>query len=293
MSVLKGNFNNKGVVDAADSQYILNWLNGGGNFTKYNQIIEYNGNEYIISDNKVLMDTNGDGVIDASDAQYLSNWLNGGGNFTKIGQYIPYNGNQYIIDYIGDQTHWNTFNQELLNSKYRFFIEIYNIPLGTQSIISNIKSNDGLIIKNSDVEEGKISSKSNYRDTSGLFTKFNTTQDVRLSTDSNDLFKNIIINDDTFYHKSLSVPMKSSFTRLKEIIIYIFFQGNAYNIPSNNTGVMATLNLDSLGISNLSIHNNETVVLDHHRKLIYHRNSANQVNTIDLTSIVSDGILFS
>ena len=107
--------------------------------------------------------------------------------------------------------------------------------------------------------------------------------------------------------------MKSSFTKLKEIILYMFLDGNAYNTPSNilliilyiflqghsysstlyNSGIMATLNLDSLGINNLSIHNNETVVLDHHGKKIYHRNSANQINSIDLTSFFQNGTVFS
>lgn len=188
---------------------------------------------------------------------------------------------------------WNLFNQELLNSKYRFFIEVYNIPLGAQSVITNISNDDGLIIKNNDVDEGKISSKSNYRDSSGLFTKFNTTQDVRLSTDGDDSFKHIVINDDSFYHKSLSVPMKSSSTTLKEIIIYMFLDGNAYNTPSNNSGIMATLNLVDLELNNPLIHNNETVVLDHHGKKIYHRNGANQVTNIDLTSFFQNGTVFS
>ena len=227
-------------------------------------------------DNKV-------GIIDLN--ILLSNW---GQGYTIIELNMLLANWGRIVD-----SAWNMFNQELLNSKYRFFIEVYNIPLGSQSVITNIKSNDGLIIKNIDVGEGKISSKSNYSNSSGLFTKFNTTQDVRLSTDENDLFDYIVINNDSFYHKSLSVPMKSSFTKLKEIILYMFLDGNAYNTPSNNSGIMATLNLDSLGINNLSIHNNETVVLDHHGKKIYHRNSANQINSIDLTSFFQNGTVFS
>jgi len=288
-SQLKGNFNLDSTTNILDVQYLLNWIAGGGSMT--NKTVMFKGEEYTIDNQKILLDTNGDGLINILDVQYLLNWIAGGGSMTN--KTVMFKGEEYTIDYVGEQTKWNTFDQELLNSKYRFFIEVYNIPLGTQSVISNIKSNDGLIIKNSDVEEGKISSRSNHRDASGLFTKFNTTQDVRLSTDGDDLFKHIIINNDTFYHKSLSVPMKSSFIRLKEIIIYIFLDGNAYNTPSNNSGIMATLNLDSLGINNLSIHNNETVVLDHHGKKIYHRNSANQVNSIDLTSFFQNGTVFS
>ena len=116
---------------------------------------------------------------------------------------------------------------------------------------------------------------------------------MRLSTDNNDLFNNIVLLDDTFYHKSLSVPMNSSFTKLKEIILYIFLQGHSYNTALSNTGIMAKINLDSIGNNNLSIHNNETVVLDYTTKLLYIRNSANQINTIDLSSLISDGTIFS
>lgn len=292
MSELTGDFNDVGITDITDVQYLLNWLSAGGNNQLINTEIEYRGFKYIINNDKVLRDTNGDGIIDINDVQYLLNWLSAGGNASLIGQYLPYRGRNYIVDYITSPDNWNSLINERQNSKYRFFIEIYNIPKGTQSIIANIKENDGLIIKNNDInEQGKISSKSTID--SGFFTSFNTTEDVRLSTDGDDLFKYIIINDDTFYHKSLSVPMNSSFTKLEEIILYIFLQGHSYNTALSNTGIMARLNLDSLGNNNLFIHNNETVVLDHHGKKIYHRNSANQVNSIDLTSLVSNGVLFS
>ena len=97
MSELTGDFNDVGITDITDVQYLLNWLSAGGNNQLINTEIEYRGFKYIINDDKILRDTNGDGIIDINDVQYLLNWLSAGGNASLIGQYLPYRGRNYII----------------------------------------------------------------------------------------------------------------------------------------------------------------------------------------------------
>lgn len=289
MSRLTGNFNNVGTTNISDAQYLLNWIAGGGNSTKYNVNILYNNKNYIIDNDKLLLDPNKNGTVNISDAQYILNWIAAGGNSTKIGQYLPYNGKQYIIEYIGEEILWNTFLRENPYPKYRFFIELYNIPKDDESQLGNLKNNDGIIINNIGVQSDKVSSKSSLN--SGYITKYEGDNNTPLNSNSTDPFNGITLKTDTFYHKSLMVPMNNETSTLKDIILYIFLPGNSYNSTVNNTGVQVTLNIENL-INNPTINNNDTIIIDHQTNNMYMLKN-NSSTTIDLTSLVSDGILFS
>ena len=288
MSQLKGDFNLIGVTNISDAQYLLNWIAAGGNTTKLNMNLDYNGTDYIIDDQRVLLDTNGDGIINISDAQYLLNWIAAGGNSTKIGEYLPYGGSQYIIDYVTSQTNWNGLTKEIPNSKYRFFVEFYNIPVSADGATANIKNNDGMVVIDTGAIGDNMSAKST--DQSGYVTEYVGASGEPLNTDASDPHHDVALEANTFYHKSVAVPMGGETITLKELILYIFFTGHAYNIPLSNTGVLATLDLT--GLTSPTISNNDTVIVDNLTNRMYVlSNDASTV--VDVSSKLVDGSLFS
>jgi hypothetical protein len=289
MSRLTGNFNNAGTTNISDAQYLLNWIAGGGNSTKYNVNISYNNKNYIIDNDKLLLDPNKNGTVNISDAQYILNWIAAGGNSTKIGEYLPYNGKQYIIEYVGEEIIWNTFLRENPHPKYRFFIELYNIPKDDDTSLGNLKNNDGIIINNVGVQSDKISSKSTSN--SGYITKYEGDNNIPLNSNLTDPFNGITLTTDTFYHKSLIVPMNNETATLKDIILYIFLPGNSHSNTLNNTGIQVILNIEDL-VNNPTINNNDTIIIDHQTNKMYMLKN-NSSTTIDLTSKVVDGVLFS
>ena len=291
MSRLTGNFNGVGTTNISDVQYLLNWIAGGGNTSKYNINIDYNGQNYIIDDEKILLDPSKNGSINISDAQYILNWIAAGGNSTKIGQYLDYNGQQYIIEYIADAAIWNSFIRESPIPKYRFFIEIYNIPKDESTLLANIKENDGVIINNTDVQTDKISSKSSVN--SGYVKNYSGPSNTPLNSDANDPHGNIFIQNDTHYHKSLSVPMHTTTTTLKDIILYIFLSGHSHSDSLNNTGIVATLSMDDM-VNNPVINANDTIIIDNSTDKLYHLHN-NTSTSIDLSAklVAGGGVLFS
>jgi hypothetical protein len=291
MSRLTGNFNGVGTTNISDVQYLLNWIAGGGNTSKYNINIDYNGQNYIIDDEKILLDPSKNGSINISDAQYILNWIAAGGNSTKIGQYLDYNGQQYIIEYIADAAIWNSFIREAPIPKYRFFIEIYNIPKDDGTLLANIKENDGVIITLGDVQEDRVSSKSSVN--SGFVTKYSGVNNIALNTDTNDPHGSILIANDTHYHKSLMVPMNTATATLNDIILYIFAVGDSYSDSLNNSGIQATLSVDDM-VNNPVINNNDTIIIDNSTDTLYHMHN-NTSTSIDLSSklVAGGGVLFS
>jgi len=289
MSGLKGDFNQVGSTNISDVQYLLNWIAAGGNNSNINTELDYKGTKYIITDYKLKLDTNEDGLINIADVQYLLNWIAAGGNASKIGQNLPYKGNQYIIDYIGEQETWNSFTRDIPNPKYRFFLEIYNIPKDSDTKLANIKNDDGVIIKNNGVSAGKISSKSTQN--SGYIEKNDAVSNSNLNIDINDPHHEILLSPETFYHKSLSVPMENETTTINEIIVYVFLNGNSYNTPMSNTGNQAKLTLEDLS-NNPVINNNDTIIIDHGSNSLYLLKN-NTSNKINITTKIVDGVLFS
>ncbi len=281
-SRLKGNFNLDSTTNILDVQYVLNWIAGGGN--SQNQTVAFKGNSYTINDQKILLDTSAGGVINILDAQYILNWIAGGGNMSN--KTVTFKGNEYTIDYVGDDLTWNQMTKELANSKYRYFFEMYNIPIGTESIIANIKPNDGIIINNTDTSSGNISSKSNVN--SGYVTNFDGTNNTNLNQDVGSPINAIELKTNNFYHKSLCVPMIGPTTTLKEIIIFVFRENNGYS-GGNNAGILAKLDLSD--VPQNPVHRNDTVILDHYSRMLYHHHNS-VVTTIDLSSKLQNDVLF-
>lgn len=286
MSILKGNYDNKGVTNITDAQYIINWVAAGGNETNIGQtLVDIFGNEYIVNQSDLLKDTGAGGIVNITDAQYIINWVAAGGNETNIGETLVDNfGNEYIINYIGSLETWNSFTKEISTSRYRYFIEIYNIPKNTTGLISGIKENDGIIVKNSNVDDSvntNISSKSKSG-TSGFINDYDNSQ-------QNITNGNIGVSTNTFYHKSLSVPMKTSSITLKDVILYIFFPGNSYTNLDNNSGSQVPINFDDLQ-NNPIVYNNSTIIIDYASyKLIYNNN--NQITEIDIREKIQNILL--
>lgn len=286
----QGDFDNdgNGQVNADDTTFLTFWLaaSGGGGPGVYGTNFLYNRNGiiYKISEEAKTRNFSNSNEITPDDLTYLKFWLaasGGGGEGTYDTDFVyNRNGIVYRVNTLASVS-WSGLNKEIPNSNKNVFFEIYNIPYNIDvagSTMTDVSSNDGIIITLDSASGTNISEKSNVH--SDYLQLYNDVHDKPLNSNVNSPLNNIKLKNDSLYQLPISVPLVNTLEVIKKLALYKFKDGDG------DAGIIIVLDLEA---TNLEIKDKDSVILDHATYKLYIMRNNFIVKQLDLPKFPETG----
>lgn len=286
----QGDFDNdgNGQVNADDTTFLTFWLaaSGGGGTGVYGTNFLYNRNGiiYKISEEAKTRNFSNSNEITPDDLTYLKFWLaasGGGGEGTYDTDFVyNRNGIVYRVNTLASVS-WSGLNKEIPNSNRNVFFEIYNIPYNIDvagSTMTDVSSNDGIMITLDSASGTNISEKSNVH--SDYLQLYNDVHDKPLNSNVNSPLNNIKLKNDSLYQLPISVPLVNTNELIKKLALYKFKDGDG------DAGIIIVLDVND---SNIEIKDKDSVILDHATYKLYIMRNNSIVKQVDLPKFPESG----